>query len=176
MDFSRNLESDVDAIFKTVQPRCVGVVKNPDVEHLNLLYDVLCAVPAYHLVFLQDYVLFPLRIVFKHSLKEKFDDKTLCRAMDCVQLIIKKTDQLERWNTFVDMFSQLFALLNSHDQPTRFQSLSEFVKLHILNALWSLVNAITPSQWLTVSVYFMVCMRVFICFWLALHFIRVGLL
>ncbi|XP_052824951.1 TELO2-interacting protein 1 homolog isoform X2 [Octopus bimaculoides] len=119
--------------FQNLQPLCVGLVKEPTVQKLELLKNQLKAVDREILGELYEYVLFPLRLILKQNTCKK--DTFLTLLAQCTADVLSAAT-IEKWDTFKDLFVTFTVLLGSPEESNnKISTLSEELKLAIVDVL-----------------------------------------
>jgi len=138
-------------VFRVVKPMCVQVVKQTNLETLKAFEKLLDTLAPVHIDCLAEYLLFPVRFILKQPSVVANED--LVRLdLQCLQLIMNRSsEELKRWETFVDIFSLLLCLL---DGPgvNKSRSLNESFILETLDGCKLLLTKVSPAIWIEVRI------------------------
>ena len=113
---------DTSEVFLRLQPLCVTVCKDRDIESLKALTNAIDRIPDDEtLQRLQDYVLYPLKLILK--LREQKNsttgegklsniprEKTVETTIRCLRAVLKRTS-VNNVATAVDLFTSLLSIL-----------------------------------------------------------------
>lgn len=128
--------------FLTLQPYCVAVCKERSADTVDGLNKAIDDLPDVAVQSLQEYVLFPLRLMLKiaGSENEKINnDKVTESVINCISTILKKTI-LTSLETLVELYTSLCVKISHPKNNGRvFASLSEELKESTTKALNLLV-------------------------------------
>ncbi|XP_033095751.1 TELO2-interacting protein 1 homolog [Anneissia japonica] len=127
--------------FNRLRPVCVLLTKQTDCNNARALLYILQQLDGYVLQHLQQYVLFPLRIIL-HNPRNKTED-LLEVTLQCLLEILEKTS-LNTWQLFSDYF-QLFCSLLSTNIQSPSASFPEEIQLVTVRCLHQLIQNANSS-------------------------------
>lgn len=128
--------------FSQLRPVCLRLTEEQTVENVDAVFDVLSSVDPSTLNDLQEYVLFPLRVLLRQPLASR-SEKVFVRSLICVRKIISN-GEISRWPVFVDLFGGLCCLISTRDPDIDVAPASEELKLEMVGCLSSLVRRLAP--------------------------------
>ncbi|XP_078616742.1 TELO2-interacting protein 1 homolog [Branchiostoma floridae x Branchiostoma japonicum] len=134
--------------FRRLRPCCVQLTKQQTVQNVSELRKLLEETAEEDLQQLQEYALFPLRIVLKQ--KQRQHERLTQAVLECMTHVFQHT-QVHHWDMLEDTFTQLCVLLSSPSNNGQVADLSEELKLAVVTTLKSLLLAADSS--LLVSLY-----------------------
>ncbi|XP_035697320.1 TELO2-interacting protein 1 homolog [Branchiostoma floridae] len=134
--------------FRRLRPCCVQLTKQQTVQNVSELRKLLEETAEEDVQQLQEYALFPLRIVLKQ--KQRLHERLTQAVLECMTHVFQHT-QVHHWDMLEDTFTQLCVLLSSPSNNGQVADLSEEVKLAVVTTLKSLLLAADSS--LLVSLY-----------------------
>ena len=137
--------------FLSLQPFCVDVCKERNAEVLNALTEAIDRITDDEtLQRLQDYVLYPLKLIFKLRERRNFEnaddgnnpkDKAVEAGIRCLRAVLKRT-VIDSVATAVDLLTSLLAILGHPKNGGRVDAaVGEDLKEAVVNAAESLVNS-----------------------------------
>ncbi|XP_078696287.1 TELO2-interacting protein 1 homolog [Branchiostoma floridae x Branchiostoma belcheri] len=134
--------------FRRLRPVCVRLTKEQAVENVLELRRSLEETSGEDLQQLQEYALFPLRILLKQ--KQSRHERLTQAVLECMTHVFQHT-HVHHWDMLEDTFTQLCVLLSSPTNNGQVADISEEVKLAVVTTLKSLLLAADSS--LLVSLY-----------------------
>ncbi|XP_013380878.1 TELO2-interacting protein 1 homolog [Lingula anatina] len=123
--------------FDRLRPLCVALTKCPSRKGLEELREKLKSEERSELQELQEYVLFPLRIIVKQGVK--FSEELCTDAISCMCLVLERTE-VRKWDMFHDIFNSLCLLISSPTEPGKLSHHSEELKLATVQCLQALLS------------------------------------
>ncbi|KAI8488336.1 TEL2-interacting protein 1 [Branchiostoma belcheri] len=136
--------------FRRLRPVCVRLTKEQTVENVLELRRSLEDISGEDLQQLQEYALFPLRILLKQN--QRAHERLTQAGLECMTHVFQHT-HVHHWDMLEDTFTQLCVLLSSPANNGQVADLSEELKLAVVTTLKSLLLAADSS--LLVSLYSM---------------------
>lgn len=133
-----NEEKLVEA-FSKLRPACVRITEEQTVENMKALHEALDESDPSAVNELQEYVLFPLRVLLKQPRESKSEDVFL-ETVSCISKVIDCADQLSEFSLFLDLFSSLCCLLSTRDANICVAPLCEELKLAAVECLAKLTR------------------------------------
>ncbi|XP_053379957.1 TELO2-interacting protein 1 homolog [Mercenaria mercenaria] len=123
--------------FSLLKPFCVTLTKEHSRENIAKLFTALQSVDILFLQDLQEYVIFPLRVILKHP-KKCSQDLYLDLYM-CMEYVLGHT-KVTRWDLFQDIFHNATTMLSCPTDQSKVATLSEELKIAIIQTLRTLVK------------------------------------
>ncbi|KAK6177026.1 hypothetical protein SNE40_015216 [Patella caerulea] len=134
--------------FNRLKPLCVTVTKQPCRESIQRLHQELKATDQPLLQDLQEYVLFPLRLVFKQV--KTIQQDVYIDVCECMMFIFNGS-KITNWQMFTDLFTTFSCMISSpHDSLPVIASCEE-LKLVILKTLTALV---VNTEWSVLKILY----------------------
>ncbi|XP_061841525.2 TELO2-interacting protein 1 homolog isoform X2 [Nerophis lumbriciformis] len=130
---------DPKMAFAHLRPACVLLSRQPTLHNVETLSGQLREVEHATLQQLQDYVLFPLRLVLKGGGGAK-KEKVVQAVVETMTQVLEKTC-VQSWETLRQLFSELCLCLCSPCDPGKPADTSEELKLAVLRCLDALLHA-----------------------------------
>ncbi|XP_061913778.1 TELO2-interacting protein 1 homolog isoform X2 [Entelurus aequoreus] len=130
---------DPKMAFAHLRPGCVLLSRQPTLHNVETLSGQLKEVEHATLQQLQDYVLFPLRLVLKGGGGAK-KEKVVQAVVETMTQVLEKTC-VQSWETLRQLFSELCLCLCSPCDPGKPADTSEELKLAVLRCLDALLHA-----------------------------------
>ncbi|XP_061745264.1 TELO2-interacting protein 1 homolog isoform X2 [Nerophis ophidion] len=130
---------DPKMAFAHLRPACVLLSRQPTLHNVETLSGQLREVEHATLQQLQDYVLFPLRLVLKGGGGAK-KEKVVQAVVEAMTQVLEKTC-VQSWETLRQLFSELCLCLCSPCDPGKPADTSEELKLAVLRCLDALLHA-----------------------------------
>ncbi|XP_060595560.1 TELO2-interacting protein 1 homolog [Ruditapes philippinarum] len=123
--------------FSLLKPFCVTLTKDHTRENIAKLFTALQSVDILFLQDLQEYVIFPLRIILKHP--KKCSQDLYLDLYTCMEYVLGHT-KVTRWDLFQDIFHNATAMLSCPTDQSKVATLSEELKIAIIQTLRTLVK------------------------------------
>ncbi|XP_023193679.1 TELO2-interacting protein 1 homolog isoform X2 [Xiphophorus maculatus] len=130
--------NDPKIAFAYLRPACVLLTKEPSVTNVESLSEQLKDIHDASLQQLQEYVLFPLRFVFKVPGQKK--EKLVQSVAEAVSYVLERTC-VRSWDMLRDVFSELCVCLCSPTDPGQPAGTSEELKSAVLQCLDALLHS-----------------------------------
>ncbi|XP_030842988.1 TELO2-interacting protein 1 homolog isoform X2 [Strongylocentrotus purpuratus] len=128
--------------FECLRPLCVVLMKEQTLESIQAVARSIQDLDTESLQALQQYVLFPLRILLKNQSKLSTG---VCEAgVLCMQSILEKTT-LVNWEMFSDIFTALCVTISSKQSNGQASDGSEELKLAVVKALTAMLKSADPA-------------------------------
>ncbi|ESO83680.1 hypothetical protein LOTGIDRAFT_169160 [Lottia gigantea] len=143
--FLKDRDMDRSVAFNNLQPICVVVTKQPSRENILKLREELMKLDVGLLQDFQEYVIFPLRLVFKQT--KTIEEDTYIKTCECLKYIFDNTT-ISNWQMVQDLFTTICFLINPPNGESKEESKSEEFMLILLNCLSSLI---THTEWSTIQ-------------------------
>ncbi|NXE83138.1 TTI1 protein, partial [Cochlearius cochlearius] len=124
--------------FGALRPVCVQLTRAQTVENVGRLQAHLAAVSASALQELQEYVLFPLRFALK--VPGPRQERLVRSVVQCVNAVLAATC-VKKQELLQELFSELCACLSPPSGSSKPASLSEELKLAVIQALHTLMHS-----------------------------------
>nr|XP_014351079.1 PREDICTED: TELO2-interacting protein 1 homolog isoform X2 [Latimeria chalumnae] len=125
--------------FRALRPICVKLTKEQTVENVQSLHSQLLTVSSSALQELQEYVLFPLRLTLKVPGPKK--ESIVQSVVECVTFILSTTC-VQKQELFHELFSELCVCLSSPSNHGKLASVSEELKLSVIQGLDALLHSV----------------------------------
>ncbi|CAH1239329.1 TTI1 [Branchiostoma lanceolatum] len=139
--------------FRRLRPCCVQLTKEQTVQNVSELRRLLEETAGEDLQQLQEYALFPLRILLKQ--KQRLHERLTQAVLECMTHVFQHT-HVHHWDMLEDTFTQLCVLLSSPSNNGQVADMSEELKLAVVTTLKSLLLATDSS--LLVRLYSLQCL------------------
>ncbi|KAL4220850.1 TEL2-interacting protein 1 [Mactra antiquata] len=123
--------------FTLLKPYCVTLTKDHTRENIAKLFSALRSVNLVFLQDLQEYVIFPLRIILKHP--KKCSQDLYLDLYTCMEYVLGHT-RITRWDLFQDIFHNATTILSCPTDHTKVATMSEELKIAIIQTLRTLVK------------------------------------
>ncbi|XP_052284808.1 TELO2-interacting protein 1 homolog [Dreissena polymorpha] len=123
--------------FSRLKPFCVQLTREHTRENIAKLFTALQSVDIVYLQDLQEYVIFPLRIILKHPKKSSQD--LYLDLYACMEYVLGHT-KVTRWDLFHDIFHTATTMLSCPTDQSKVAHLSEELKIAIIQTLRTLVK------------------------------------
>ncbi|NWX41954.1 TTI1 protein, partial [Steatornis caripensis] len=124
--------------FGALRPLCVQLTRARSVENVARLQARLAAVSAPALQQLQEYVLFPLRFALK--VPGPRQERLVQSLVQCVSSVLAAT-RVKKQELLQELFSELCSCLSPPSSSSKPASLSEELKLAVIQALHALMHS-----------------------------------
>ncbi|XP_077867574.1 TELO2-interacting protein 1 homolog [Saccoglossus kowalevskii] len=128
--------------FERLKPLCIAITKGQTKENMRRLNSELDSINNDDLQRLQEYLLFPLRIVIKMAPTASQD--TSEEALRCMTKVINKTTITNK-ELFTDLFTQLVIIISSPVNYGQVNQTSEELKLSVVFCLRALIKQANES-------------------------------
>ncbi|XP_071944583.1 TELO2-interacting protein 1 homolog [Antedon mediterranea] len=122
--------------FQRLRPVCVAMTKQANCSQAKALLHILENQNCCTLQHLQQYILFPLRVIL-HNPKTKKED-LIEVTLKCLLELFKKTS-INNWQLFFDYFQLLCVLLSTSIQPDS-DGIPEEIQLNVVKCLQNLIQ------------------------------------
>ncbi|WAR14791.1 TTI1-like protein [Mya arenaria] len=132
-----SLDSRRSEAFSRLKPYCVQLTREHTRENIAELFNALQAVDNVFLQDLQEYVIFPLRIILKQP--KKCSQDLYLDLYTCMEYVLGHT-RITRWDLFQDIFNTATTMLSCPTDQSKVAKLSEELKLAIIQTLRTLVK------------------------------------
>ncbi|XP_064596602.1 TELO2-interacting protein 1 homolog [Liolophura sinensis] len=129
-------------LFETFQPICVQLAKEHTRENVQALIRALDDANADGLQELQEYILFPLRIILKQP--KKMSEELYTDVCTCMGLVLSKTT-VHRWEMCFDVLTTLSVLISSPANIGKVSNVSEELKFAVIKCLDTLLKSCDSS-------------------------------
>lgn len=134
--------------FECLRPVCVQLTRVHTRENVGHLKAALGVVDSRCLQHLQEYVLFPLRLIIKQTSPDTHED-LLIDVLACMRVVLRASS-ISRVEMFTDLFNSTCLLLSSPDSQTNVRDVCEELKLQLVHCLSDLLASATHSVLQTV--------------------------
>ncbi|NXF37095.1 TTI1 protein, partial [Nyctibius bracteatus] len=124
--------------FGALRPACVQLTRAQTLENVACLQAGLAAVSASALQELQEYVLFPLRFALKVPGPKQ--ERLVQRVVECMASVLAATC-VKKQELLQELFSELCTCLSPPSSTSKPASLSEELKLAVIQALHTLMHS-----------------------------------
>ncbi|XP_052760793.1 TELO2-interacting protein 1 homolog [Mya arenaria] len=131
------MDSRRSEAFSRLKPYCVQLTREHTRENIAELFNALQAVDNVFLQDLQEYVIFPLRIILKQP--KKCSQDLYLDLYTCMEYVLGHT-RITRWDLFQDIFNTATTMLSCPTDQSKVAKLSEELKLAIIQTLRTLVK------------------------------------
>ncbi|XP_033763360.1 TELO2-interacting protein 1 homolog [Pecten maximus] len=125
-------------LFERLRPICVQLTREHTRENVTALFQGINGLERKYMQELQEYVLFPLRIILKQE--KKYAGELYVDIYQCMEYVLARSC-VTRWDMFLDIFNTACMALSDPSDPSKVSSLSEELKLAIVQMLLSLLKS-----------------------------------
>ena len=122
--------------FRELRPLCVRLSREPSQQNIKHLEDKLRTVDPVHLNQLLEYVLFPLKFILQN---ENTPSGVKESVVGCIEILVRRGN-VAQLTTLEDVFNCLSMLLSCRESPGRIATISEELKLCIVDCLTGLIE------------------------------------
>ncbi|XP_060078386.1 TELO2-interacting protein 1 homolog [Ylistrum balloti] len=126
------------SLFERLRPICVQLTKEHTRENVTALYQAINGLERKYMQELQEYVLFPLRIILKQE--KKYAGEMYVALYQCMEYVLSHSC-VTRWDMFQDIFNTACLTLSDPSNPSKVSHISEELKLAIVQMLLSLLKS-----------------------------------
>ncbi|OWF46694.1 TELO2-interacting protein 1 homolog [Mizuhopecten yessoensis] len=133
------MSSDVKSgLFERLRPICVQLTREHTRENVTALFQAVTGLERKYMQELQEYVLFPLRIILKQE--KKYSGELYVDIYQCMECVLSSSC-VTRWDMFLDIFNTACMTLSDPTDPSKLSPISEELKLAIVQMLLSLLKS-----------------------------------
>ncbi|XP_069120826.1 TELO2-interacting protein 1 homolog [Argopecten irradians] len=125
-------------LFERLRPICVQLTREHTRENVSALSKALNGLERKYMQELQEYVLFPLRIILKQE--KKYGEELYVDIYQCMEYVLSRSC-VTRWDMFLDIFNTACMALSDPRDPSKVPDLSEELKLAVVQMLLSLLKS-----------------------------------
>ncbi|ELT91555.1 hypothetical protein CAPTEDRAFT_223407 [Capitella teleta] len=131
-------EKAIHEAFEALRPICVQLAREQSLANVTQLRECLSKVHPLAFQPLQEYLLFPLRLILKQSKSANHD--FYAEVLSTMASIFSQT-QTSSWDSFTDVFTSVCLLLSSPNSPGKVATMPEELKLAAVTALDELIKS-----------------------------------